>query len=268
MRTENEPMGGKGTFVKTMNVPIENIVHRVAPLRTLYSPEEDLRQITILESDADIPLPFLRKSIEELDRIAPDRLHNGTTMGWRGMDGTPQSPYAMFSDIIHILSWYVPDIAKSFLIPFGNTMSQRMMKSKMMKFRFHSKSQMGQMESRLWREIGLNLGSHFKNFNYNLSLADEMFSINEISCFYMDKVGASAGGYTYDGEDEPAKENLRMEHASMVLASLDVMGDSPIRNLDKGAGMVFTPFSQELIQRIGELKLCFTEMQTADRTDH
>ena len=39
-------------------------------------------------------------------------------------------PMMMFTDIIHLLSWYAPDVAKSYLIPFGKTLSQKMKKKK------------------------------------------------------------------------------------------------------------------------------------------
>ena len=84
----------------------------------------ELEQLTELEEQSGIPLPQTRETIRKLDEVAPNRLKNIFSSGWKGMEGVePHSPVSMFTDILHLLSWYAPDTTKFFLVPFGKSVS-------------------------------------------------------------------------------------------------------------------------------------------------
>ena len=54
----------------------------------------------------------------------------------------------MLTGIIHLLSWYSPDVAKSYLIRFGKLLSQKMKKKKVLKSPFKRHSPVSQVEEK------------------------------------------------------------------------------------------------------------------------
>jgi len=267
MKTHTDYDVPKVKYIGTEEVKISDldIFPPQYPTRSSITQKSELSMLSKLEESSGLLLSNTRETILKLDEVAPHRLHNICTLGWKGFDENPKSPMGMFTDITHVLSWYAPDVAKFFLIPFGKSLSEQMKKKKTYKFRFKNKSSGGGVEKMIWNDIGKNLGSQFKTYDINLAFADDMICINEISDFYMDKVGFPLKS---DGDQESFEKTYSScLHASLILATFDVCGDFTLRNPDKGT-KVFSKMSDELTKLIEDYKFCFSQMSKSNGLVH
>ena len=241
------------------------------PIRSMITKEEELKQINQLEDMFGFELNNTKETIDWLDVISPDRIHNVDFMCWKGFNYTNvRNPVFQISDVLHIISNYFPS-----MIGLDNFQivprTQMKVRNQLKKMRTENKFEMDgnikrtnpyqTFEIKIWEDIIKVSKPIFLYTVPNPFFMDMIFTLTEISNFYLTVISGQKNLKKVE-EDKSDGNFDRLLKVCTLTSFYDVFPPEKLKFVNQKS-WIFPKLNKDDLELLNKNKFLFSSMVTS-----